>query len=248
MNCPVHGKVKTKKYYHDKRWITLGCPKCAEERKQREFERSEALQQEGVNRRRAARIEKALSNSGIPKRFARHSLDTYRPQCDASRRVHAVCRDYANQFPSHLSAGTSLILCGNTGTGKTHLACGIANQVIHQYGSSAVFVKVMDAIRQVKQTWSRDAVMSETQALNLFTDPDLLILDEVGMQFGSDAEKLVTFEIINKRYESMRPTILLSNFNPKAMQEYAGERIMDRMSEGDGMVLQFSWGSYRGKN
>ena len=44
-----------------------------------------------------------------------------------------------------------------------------------------------------------------------FIRPDLLILDEVGVQFGSETEKMILFEIINGRYEQLKPTIVISN-------------------------------------
>lgn len=73
----------------------------------------------------------------------------------------------------------------------------------------------------------------------------MLILDEVGVQFGSESEKIILFEILNERYLNMKPTILISNLNPAALQEYVGERVMDRMRENGGIILKFDWKSHR---
>lgn len=67
------------------------------------------------------------------------------------------------------------------------------------------------AVRSVKETYAKGSGRTEAQALRDLVDPDLLILDEVGVQFGSDTEKLILFEIINGRYEASRPTIVISN-------------------------------------
>ena len=80
----------------------------------------------------------------------------------------------------------------------------------------------------------------------MLCSPDLLILDEVGVQFGSDAEKLILFEIINTRYQDMKPTILISNLTLVELGKYIGERVVDRMREGGGAILSFDWDSYRG--
>lgn len=64
------------------------------------------------------------------------------------------------------------------------------------------------------------------------------------MQFGSDAEKLILFEIINGRYEAVKPTILLSNLNIDGLKGYMGERVVDRLREG-GKADRFDWPSYR---
>lgn len=80
------------------------------------------------------------------------------------------------------------------------------------------------------------------------TQPDLLIIDEVGVQFGSDAEKLILFEVINTRYESMKPTILISNLALNKLAGFIGERVIDRMKDGGGCTLAFTWDSYRSRS
>ncbi len=66
------------------------------------------------------------------------------------------------------------------------------------------------------------------------------------MQFGSEAEKLILFEIINTRYEKMKPTILISNLPLEELSAFIGERVIDRMSDG-GCTLAFTWDSYRSR-
>ena len=102
-------------------------------------------------------------------------------------------------------------------------------------------------MRQVKETWSKGSEKTEQDAINWFLTPDLLILDEVGVQFGSDAEKMIMFEVLNERYQNMKPTILISNLLPANLQEFVGERVMDRMKENGGRILQFDWKSNREK-
>ncbi|EJF3060091.1 ATP-binding protein, partial [Escherichia coli] len=75
-----------------------------------------------------------------------------------------------------------------------------------------------------------------------------LIIDEVGVQFGSDAEKLIMFEIINTRYEYMKPTILISNQSKDELSAFIGERVIDRMNDGGGCTLAFTWDSYRSRS
>ncbi|NHX33749.1 ATP-binding protein, partial [Escherichia coli] len=83
--------------------------------------------------------------------------------------------------------------------------------------------------------------------IRIYTNPDLLIIDEVGVQFGSEAEKLILFEIINTRYERMKPTILISNQTREELGAFIGERVIDRMSDGGGCTLAFTWDSYRSR-
>ena len=143
-------------------------------------------------------------------------------------------------------AGNCLILCGDVGTGKTHLAIGIAHVVLEQ-GGQAVFTSVMRAVRSVKETYAKGNSRTEAQAIADLVDPDLLILDEVGVQHGTDTEKLVLFEIINGRYEAGRPTIVISNLAIKALEEYLGARAFDRLREGGGHLVVCDWESYRSR-
>ena len=103
----------------------------------------------------------------------------------------------------------------------------------------------MRIARDIKNSWNRDSQISEERAIKTYTDKDLLIIDEIGIQFGSEAEKIILFEIINTRYEQMKPTILISNLSEQELGAYIGERVLDRMMEGQGAIIAFDWESYR---
>ena len=49
---------------------------------------------------------------------------------------------------------------------------------MHKHNASALFVTVARAVRLVKDSWSKDSDRSESEAIELLTAPDLLILDE----------------------------------------------------------------------
>ena len=50
---------------------------------------------------------------------------------------------------------------------------------------------------------------------------------------------------MNGRYEQMRPTIVLSNLVRDELSAYLGARVLDRLTEGGGVVVAFDWDSYR---
>lgn len=251
-DCPTHGAVEVKIFdVSGNGWNEPECQKCKELAESEKAEQAALDKKVRLANARRKQIEKTLGDSGIPKRFLNKSFNDFVPENDTAKNRRDVCYDYAFNFPENRKAGRSLIFCGTTGTGKSHLSCAIANYIIENHsienrGCTAVFMKVSKAIRKVKETYSRDSKMSEQEAINWFRTPDLLILDEVGVQFGTEAEKYILFEIINERYENMLPTILLSNLALKGIIEYVGERVVDRMKEGGGNVLIFDWKSHRG--
>ena len=56
---------------------------------------------------------------------------------------------------------------------------------------------VMRLTRAVKSTWRHNAEMTEEDVIERFASLDLLIIDEVGVQFGSPTEMTILQEIIN---------------------------------------------------
>lgn len=202
------------------------------------------VQAETLNQFRQRRADDLLKKAAIPPRFADRRLDNFNPHAEGPRNALKIAQDYADNFDDVLKTGRSLILCGGVGAGKTHLAVGIAHQVITQ-NRVAVFSSVVGAIRTVKETYGSSSQLTEAQAIENLTKPDLLILDEVGVQFGSATEKMILFEIINGRYEKLRPTIVISNLAKEAVTEYLGERVVDRLREGGGRMVIFDWQSYR---
>lgn len=217
------------------------CPRCMQERSS---QRAKA-EASAIQAFRARQIAEDRINSGIPRRFAKRGFDNYRATTQGQQRALQVASTYAEQFEDRLTQGGGLVFCGRPGTGKTHLAAAIANVVI-ETGRTVLFTSVMKLLRRVKCTYGREATETESDAIKAFIRPELLIVDEVGVQFGSQAESLILFEVLNGRYESMRPTIVLSNLGENELSQYLGERVVDRMREGGGAIVPCTWESYRG--
>src|SRR5690554_3113118 len=235
--CDRHGEYESKNLFRN---IWSQCPVCSEER----VKEQERQAQEQAEQNRQYAISMIMGRSGIPTRFADRTLDDFKAETPEQERVLKICKAYAERFDERLANGGGLVLCGKPGTGKTHLACGIANHIAKS-GRTSLFLSVMEAVRRVKQTWGRKDGETESEVIAKMLKPDLLILDEVGVQFGSETEKLILFEIINGRYSEMRPTIIISNLAREELGAYLGERVIDRMSEGGGATLAFTWESKR---
>lgn len=225
------------------RQITSRCPTCSAEFKAKE----EARKEREAASARAHAIRQAMADSLIPPRFADRTLASYAATQPGQRVALAVCKAFAEAWPEKRAAGSSLVLTGSPGTGKTHLACAIGGAVIREHLASVKFATVARLLRYIKDTYRKDSTIGEQDAINHLIDPDLLIVDEVGIQVGSEHEKLLMFEVLNARYQELRPTILISNLDAGELETFLGHRVMDRYRE-CGSVLAFDWQSYRGQS
>jgi len=244
--CDKHGEFVNKQWRIATMQGWNGCPSCNEdERKLQEEINAKHLAIEDVSLK--------ITRAGIPERFKDKRLGDYKADNDGQKKAYGFVSEYLKNLDENLKTGKSALFCGKPGTGKTHLAIALGVEVILSNKSDNVrnapvlFTTVLKALRRVKDTWNKSIDETETQALKVFTKPDLLILDEVGVQFGSDTEKLILFDIINGRYEDRKPTILVSNLMLEDVKKYLGDRIFDRLREDGGEYIPFDWESHRGK-
>ena len=241
--CDDHGEY-TSTNFLGAHWS--GCPQCNEIQKlEREAkEKAEAERQAAERAARNWRIR--IGTAAIPERFQDRTLDSYVATNPGQEKALAFSKDYAANFDEIRKVGRCAIFVGKPGTGKTHLAVGIALHIMKDQ-RTVLFTTVQLAIRSIKDTWSKGSDTSESQAISILAAPDLLILDEVGVQFGSDFEKQILFDVLNERYEKRRPCILLSNIAPSELSGYLGERVTDRLREDGGKMISFDWESHRRK-
>ena len=186
-------------------------------------------------------VEELLRAANIPKRFKNKRLSDFRIEEPGQQEV----LNAANCFLENGEGSTGLLFLGGVGTGKTHLACAVLRCWIER-SRSGLFKDCFDLLREIKATWDKTAVESEQGVLSQFSRVSLLVVDEVGVQFASQTERLLLTRLINRRYGAMRPTILVSNLPLSEFEEVVGERVVDRFREG-GKVLVFDWESQRSK-
>ena len=240
--CNKHGEY-TFKYsdsFGGKVIRSSSCMECESERNH--FIDSEILRIE--DEKKAKAIEDKILNCGVSKRNLNKTFDTYIASTDEQTKAKALYKGFADSVCNDAIA-KSLIVCGSVGTGKTHLASSTVHQIVNN-GKTCELIKIIDLIRQFKSTWSKDNDSTEESFLNYYTKIPALIIDEVGVQFGSDTEKMIIFDIIDGRYNNMLPTALISNLALPDVQELIGERAIDRMREDGGVVVAMSWESHRG--
>lgn len=240
--CETHGDFVSPAFY------VLGklrnriprCPTCTE------IEEAEkrAAEEEKARQRAEWLAYDRMVNTGIPvrsygSRFANYETESPKPAANKK-----ACQDFAEQWEENYRNGSNLVLCGSPGTGKTHLASAIVKQVVAEYRSDCQYTTVSAMLRYIRDSYSRDSHYSESEAISRYAKTHLLVMDEIGVKLPSDNDKALLFEIIDIRYQEVRPTVMISNLNISELIKFCGERLMDRISQ-NGTVLAFDWKSNR---
>ncbi len=188
---------------------------------------------DSVAKDRAQRLRKRSGMSAAAlERWTFTSFDpiqcAVRPGGDRNRAIQALadakeaCETFAKKPEGWL------VLVGDVGTGKTHLAHAIGATALHQdvpvYAATAP--DMLDMLRASYADGAFDQVFSNLR------DVGLLIIDDMGTQKGSEwtVEKL--FQIIDHRYRSQLPMVVTSNVPLAKAEGRIDRRILSRLQDG----------------
>ena len=164
--------------------------------------------------------------------FESFDLNYYRnvttPDCSdcylSMSRTLSYCRSYAENFSR---ASKSIFMIGRTGLGKTHLSLAIANTVIRK-GFNVLYDSAANYLRKIeREHFGRDN--DENDTLELLLDADLIILDDLGTEYGKNFDVATIYNIINTRLNKGLPTIVNTNLDVKAIESKYDARIVSRL-------------------
>ncbi len=237
--CPHHGKYIANFIPLTSNWTK--CTECAKlkndkDSREKKFRKAREEQE---------KIERIFSRIAIPKRFQTESFETYIADSERKKFVLNTMREFADNFDLNLKKGTNLILSGYTGTGKGHLAISVAKQIA-AYGHSAFFVTLPEMIMMLRASWNNPQAPGQIETLRMLTSTSLLIIDDVGVGFNSDAERTQLYEVVNRRYLDLMPMIFTTNLDKFELEKVIGNRNFSRLRQ-EGKWLICDWDDFRAK-
>lgn len=143
-------------------------------------------------------------------------------------RTTSIAHKYVDNFPEMKKRGKGLLLYGPVGTGKTHAAACIANELIDQGRPCLVtnFARITNTLQGMFD--------GKQRYLDDFNRLDLLVIDDLAAERDTSYMNEMIFNIIDSRYRSGKPLIVTSNLTQAELTAPCSvdkERIYSRLLE-----------------
>lgn len=169
----------------------------------------------------------------VPKRFQQETFESFHPKTKEQARARFILKQNAKKNFTH-----NILLLGACGTGKTHLGyaflkeCSQKNPPPQEYflSKKCFFVSMKELIDELKQTFSMPSY--EKTIYQKALEAPVLILDEIGLQYGTHMERTELYRLFNERYNAMKPIIGISNLSAIQLKKLLGQRIFERLFSG----------------
>lgn len=132
------------------------------------------------------------------------------------------CKRFVERFNG---MGSGIFMIGATGLGKTHLSLAIANELIKK-GWSVVYNSVPELLRKLN---SEQFGNSDGDTMQIITDCDLLILDDLGAEHSTEYSSSVVYQLLNARISHNRPMVVSTNLEMVEIKARYQDRIWSRL-------------------
>jgi DNA replication protein DnaC len=181
--------------------------------------------------RRSNKGKRALDAARIPPRFRECDFHNYYPKNDTQYFAHSFANKMVDDYPAIKSG---LLFMGTVGVGKTHLATAILRGLIEKKGVKCLFYESGSLLRTIQDSYNPISQTSEMRVLEPVYQAEVLVLDELGAMPPTPWVNDTIYQIINKRYNDEKFTILTTNFlderpprePPQGDQPYEGSSPM----------------------
>lgn len=150
-----------------------------------------------------------LRSARIPRRYDHCCLDTFEDGHDPSLKpALRRAREWVQLWPA---VHKGLLFLGGPGTGKTHLAVGIARELVQKKGARVLFYEQRELLKALQGTFEAGAPQRGSEILGPALEAEVLIVDDLGAGRITAWARDVAHDIIAHRYNEMKPLILTSN-------------------------------------
>lgn len=158
--------------------------------------------------------------------FEDHTLYSWTFEKDNGKNhVMKIAREYVDKWSEFLSKNVGLVLWGDVGTGKTFFAACIANALVEQN----VSVKMTNFSTILNDLFAES---DKNKYLDRLNDHNLIIIDDLGIERGTEYALEQVYNVIDTRYKSGKPLIITTNLTLDELKfptDIPHKRIYDRV-------------------
>ena len=158
--------------------------------------------------------------------FEDHALYSWTFEKDNGKNpVMKVARDYVSKWSDFASKNAGLVIWGDVGTGKTFFAACIANALVEQN----VSVKMTNFSTILNDLFAES---DKNKYLDRLNKHSLLIIDDLGIERGTEYALEQVYNVIDTRYKSGKPLIVTTNLTLDELKfptDIPHKRIYDRV-------------------
>lgn len=157
------------------------------------------------------KIKRMWSNSGINTEDLDKSFGNFEEWNIKSKEMKAKGALYYKNFETiRKDRRNSIMLCGNPGSGKTHIALALANNFLKK-NIKVVYMPYRDVITKIKQNMIDEEYYKKT--LSKYQMCEILLIDDLFKGKINETDINIMFELINYRYLNHLPLIISTEFN-----------------------------------
>lgn len=193
-----------------------------------------------AKRQRSAHYRIRNARLPAPKTFDEFDF-AFQPKLDRDRVLELATLDFIRR-------GENLLVAGMSGTGKSHICIAIGYLAC----SAGIRTRYTTSADMLSKLTASIAEGTLARTLKRYTTPQLLIIDEVGLdrpELEAVPDAQLFYKVIRPRHQSARSTVITSNIEWEKWGTYLGDdvatvAILDRLIE-HGHLLTIEGPSYR---
>jgi DNA replication protein DnaC len=166
----------------------------------------------GMEQRESRTIERAR----IPKRYEHCDFESYSTdvgatsqQTDSLKKAKLLTQAFVLNYPGSEEKG--LLLMGNSGVGKTHLAVAALKELLRR-GHAGLFCDYRELLKEIQASYNPSSDSTEMAILEPIRTVEILVLDDLGASKPSDWVRDIVGIVLNARYNERRTTIITTNY------------------------------------